>query len=61
VLYAFGIGPLVQLFLRLTPKRLLAVSGWASVAEASDLGVKTGGRRRFSRRSRESREYSDAA
>jgi uncharacterized membrane protein YczE len=37
VLYAFGIGPLVQLFLRITPKRVLAVSGWASVAEASDL------------------------
>jgi uncharacterized membrane protein YczE len=34
VLYAFGIGPLVQLILRLTPKRVLAVSGWASVAEA---------------------------
>ncbi len=28
--YAFGIGPLVQLVLRLTPKRWLAVSGWAS-------------------------------
>src|SRR3954454_7198597 len=38
VLYAFGIGPLVQLLLRITPKRVLAVSGWASVAEASDLG-----------------------
>src|SRR6476646_61691 len=37
-LYAFGIGPLVQLFLRITPNRLLAVSGWASVAEARDLG-----------------------
>jgi uncharacterized membrane protein YczE len=37
VLYAFGIGPLVQLFLHLTPKRVLAVSGWASVAEASEL------------------------
>jgi uncharacterized membrane protein YczE len=49
--YAFGIGPLVQLILRLTPKRVLAVSGWASVAdarrrrvedsvaEASDLGA----------------------
>src|SRR3954451_5475563 len=37
VLYAFGIGPLVQLLLRITPKRVLAVSGWASVAEASDL------------------------
>jgi uncharacterized membrane protein YczE len=39
VLYAFGIGPLVQLILRITPSRLLAVSGWASVAEASDLGA----------------------
>jgi uncharacterized membrane protein YczE len=29
VVYAFGIGPLVQLVLRLTPKRVLAVSGWA--------------------------------
>ncbi len=56
VLYAFGIGPLVQLFLRITPKRVLAVSGWASVAEARDLGVKTSGRRRFSRRDRESGE-----
>jgi uncharacterized membrane protein YczE len=37
MLYAFGIGPLVQLVLRLTPQRVLAVSGWASVAEASDL------------------------
>src|ERR1700752_4121198 len=52
VLYAFGIGPLVQLFVRITPKRVLAVSGWASVAEASDLGVKSG-RRNKSRQSRE--------
>jgi len=29
LVYAFGIGPLVQLVLRLTPKRWLAVSGWA--------------------------------
>ncbi|MDT5001597.1 MAG: hypothetical protein QOK12_3702 [Mycobacterium sp.] len=29
VVYALGIGLLVQLFLRLTPKRWLAVSGWA--------------------------------
>jgi hypothetical protein len=61
VLYAFGIGPLVQLFVRITPKRVLAVSGWASVADASDLGVKTSGRRRFSRQSREPREYCDAS
>jgi uncharacterized membrane protein YczE len=39
VLYAFGIGPLVQLILSITPSRLLAVSGWASVAEASDLSA----------------------
>src|SRR6476619_6212786 len=29
VVYALGLGPLVQLFVRLTPKRWLAVSGWA--------------------------------
>ncbi len=34
VVYAFGIGPLVQLFVRLTPDRLLAVSGWARVDSA---------------------------
>nr|WP_090341581.1 hypothetical protein [Mycolicibacterium malmesburyense]CRL71610.1 integral membrane protein [Mycolicibacterium malmesburyense] len=34
VVYAFGIGPLVQFFLRITPERVLAVSGWAAVAEA---------------------------
>jgi hypothetical protein len=45
VLYAFGIGPLVQLFVRITPKRVLAVSGWSSVAEASDLGAQTPARR----------------
>lgn len=31
VVYAFGIGPLVQLTLRVTPRRWLAVSGWAVV------------------------------
>ena len=31
LLYAFGIGPLIQLVLRLTPGRLLAVSGWGPV------------------------------
>ena len=41
VLYAFGIGPLVQFFVRITPDRLLAVSGWATVAQASDLGAET--------------------
>jgi uncharacterized membrane protein YczE len=29
VVYAFGIGPMVQLLLRLTPQPILAVSGWA--------------------------------
>jgi uncharacterized membrane protein YczE len=29
LVYAFGIGPLVQLFVRLTPQRWLAASGWA--------------------------------
>jgi hypothetical protein len=29
VVYAFGIGPLVQLILRLTPQRWLDASGWA--------------------------------
>jgi hypothetical protein len=53
VLYAFGIGPLVQLFIRITPRRVLAVSGWASVNEASDLGVKSDARRNKSRRNRE--------
>ncbi|WP_176562025.1 membrane protein YczE [Mycolicibacterium palauense] len=34
VVYAFGIGPLVQLVLRLTPRRLLAGSGWHAVVGA---------------------------
>lgn len=34
VVYAFGIGPLVQLVVRLTPDRVLAVSGWAPVDSA---------------------------
>ena len=38
LVYAFGIGPLVQLVLRLTPKRLLAVSGWATIAQARRFG-----------------------
>ncbi len=42
VLYAFGIGPLVQFFVRVTPQRVLAHSGWAPIATASDLGVETG-------------------
>jgi uncharacterized membrane protein YczE len=34
LVYAFGIGPLVQLVLRLVPKRLLSVSGWAFTDDA---------------------------
>src|SRR6478672_6137251 len=52
VLYAFGIGPLVQFFVRITPERVLAVSGWASVAQASDSGVETDARRTRGRRNR---------
>lgn len=52
VLYAFGIGPLVQFFVRITPKRVLAVSGWSSVAQASDLGAPTTARRPRARRNR---------
>jgi uncharacterized membrane protein YczE len=52
VVYAFGIGPLVQLFVCLTPKRVLAVSGWAAVAEASEFGVKSNARRNRARRNR---------
>ena len=52
VLYAFGIGPLVQFFVRITPDRLLAVSGWASVAQASDLGVERRAGRDKARRNR---------
>ncbi len=61
VLYAFGIGPLVQLVLLITPKRVLAVSGWASVAEASDFGAQTDARRTRARRNRQPGEYRDAA
>jgi uncharacterized membrane protein YczE len=34
VLYALAIGPLVQFFMRITPNRVLARSGWASVVAA---------------------------
>jgi uncharacterized membrane protein YczE len=73
VLYAFGIGPLVQFFVWVTPKRVLARSGWASVAEArnsretasvaaaGDLGVKTVAGRRNSRRNRLRERRIDAA
>lgn len=54
VLYAVGIGPLVQLVLRLSPRRVLAVSGWAAVARASDLGAQTDAGRTRPRRNRTS-------
>ncbi|MBY0286146.1 MAG: hypothetical protein K2X52_03225 [Mycobacteriaceae bacterium] len=41
VLYAFAIGPLVQFFVRIVPKPVLAVSGWANVAQASESGAPT--------------------
>ncbi len=36
VLYAFGIGPLVQFFVRITPKSVLARSGWAPVTASRE-------------------------
>ena len=60
VIYAFGIGPLVQMFLRITPKRVLAVSGWAAVAEASELGVQSSAGRNRTRRNRK-RDPQDGA
>lgn len=50
VVYAFGIGPLVQLILRITPRRVLDRSGWASVTR--DLGAETGAQRTLARRNR---------
>jgi uncharacterized membrane protein YczE len=53
VLYAFGIGPLVQFFVRIIPNRVLAHSGWASVvADNRDFGVNSRARRNGSRRNR---------
>ncbi len=43
VVYAFGIGPLVQLFLRITPGRVLAGGGWAPVTAESSLRRETAG------------------
>lgn len=51
VIYALGIGPLVQLLLRCTPARLIAVSGWALPAREpgrGELGVRRPGPRRVS-------------
>ena len=40
VVYAFGIGPLVQLILHCTPHRLLVVSGWGAVAAPAGVEVR---------------------
>jgi hypothetical protein len=61
VLYAFGIGPLVQFFVRITPDSVLARSGWSSAAAASDLGVKSGAGRTKVRRNRRPERRNDAA
>lgn len=42
---AMLVGPLVQFFVSITPKRVLALRGWASIAQASDLGVRSHGER----------------
>jgi uncharacterized membrane protein YczE len=53
VVYAFGIGPLVQFFVRITPERLLAHSGWAPVDAAHrEVDAETGARRNRTRRNR---------
>ena len=61
VVYAFGIGPLVQFFVRVIPKRLLAHSGWTSVADASDFGVESRAKRNQTRRNRSRERRIDAA
>ncbi|OBA96464.1 hypothetical protein A5662_17915 [Mycobacteriaceae bacterium 1482268.1] len=54
VLYAFGIGPLVQFFVRISPTRVLAHSGWASVVTPTprEFGVLSRARRNRARRKR---------
>jgi uncharacterized membrane protein YczE len=52
LVYALGIGPLVQFFVRITPKKVLARSGWAFVPSARDLGAKSGAGRSQTRRNR---------
>ncbi len=47
VIYAFGIGPMVQLVLRLTPARVLACSGWAAVVADGDRDAEPGARRKL--------------
>jgi uncharacterized membrane protein YczE len=61
VLYAFGIGPLVQFFVWITPKGVLAHSGWASVVESSDFGVNRRAERNQPRRNRSGERCVDAA
>jgi uncharacterized membrane protein YczE len=48
VIYAFGIGPLVQLILQLTPRSVVARSGWAF----TDFGVPSRAERTRARRNR---------
>jgi len=57
VVYAFGIGPLCQLLLRITPWRLLAASGWGAVVPES--GRSTGGTRTRTRRRRRQTRNAD--
>jgi len=61
VLYAFGIGPLVQFFVRITPNSVLVRSGWASAVAASDLGVESRAQRNRTRRNRPPERRVDAA
>lgn len=46
VVYAFGIGPLVQFILRITPRRVLARSGWAFADSGADSRAQRGSARR---------------
>ncbi len=61
VLYACGIGPLVQFFVHITPKKVLARSGWASAAAASDLGAESAAGRATARRIRLPERHIDSA
>lgn len=61
VLYACGIGPLVQFFVHITPKKVLARSGWASAAAASDLGAESAAGRAKGRRNRLPERHIDGA
>ncbi len=43
LLYAFGIGPLVQFFVWMTPNRALAHSGWSSVVDSAQRRIDASG------------------